>query len=116
MRAGHGSKNAVAGNYGPIWAKRGRVNTSRKGRRREHQSRALLEAQGYVVIRSAASLGRFDLVAVGPADILLIQVKANRWPSADELAELRAFPTPANCRRLVHRWRDRQASPDVREL
>lgn len=92
------------------------MDTSRKGRRREYQSRRYLEAQGYTVIRSAASLGRFDLVAVGPADVLLVQVKANRWPSARELAELRALPTPANCRRLVHRWRDRANVPDVREL
>jgi hypothetical protein len=74
------------------------VNTSRKGRHREHQSRALLEAQGYVVIRSAASLGRFDLVAVGPADILLIQVKANRWPTSSPIC------APSRRRQTVGDW------------
>ena len=26
------------------------------------------------------------------------------------------FPVPANCRKLIHRWRDRQRLPDVKEL
>jgi hypothetical protein len=27
-----------------------------------------------------------------------------------------SFRVPPNCRRLVHRWRDRQRVPDVREV
>lgn len=92
------------------------MNTAHKGRRREHQSRRLLEGAGYRVIRAAASHGAFDLVAVGPADVQLVQVKANRWPLAEEMDELRAFECPPNCRRVIHRWRDRQGAPDVREV
>lgn len=92
------------------------MNTAAKGRRNEHRSRELLERDGYRVLRSAGSKGAFDLIAIGPADVLLIQCKSNRWPSSAELAEMAAFPVPAGCRRLVHRWRDRQREPDVREV
>jgi Holliday junction resolvase len=52
------------------------MNTSRKGRAREHQSRRRLEQQGYSVMLAAASKGTFDLVAVGPDDVQFVQVKA----------------------------------------
>jgi hypothetical protein len=32
------------------------------------------------------------------------------------MGSLRAFPAPANCRKLVHRWRDGKREPDVREV
>jgi hypothetical protein len=92
------------------------MNTASKGRRNEHRSRELLERAGYVVVRAAASKGTFDLVAIGPDDVLLVQTKSNRWPSAAELAEMAAFVAPQNCRRIIHRWRDRQRAPDVREV
>jgi len=34
----------------------------------------------------------------------------------EDLEDLRAFRCPANCRKLVHRWRDRQRIPDVKEV
>ncbi len=92
------------------------VNTARKGRRLEHRSRDILEAAGYSVVRAAASKGSWDLVGVGSTDVVLCQVKANAWPGTVEMEQLRAFPCPPNCRRLVHRWRDRQRVPDVREV
>jgi hypothetical protein len=30
--------------------------------------------------------------------------------------EHRLFAAPGNCRKLVHRWRERQCRPDVEEL
>jgi hypothetical protein len=27
-----------------------------------------------------------------------------------------AFPVPPTCRKLIHRWRDGQRSPDIQEL
>jgi hypothetical protein len=75
-----------------------------------------LEALGYAVTRAAASLGSWDLIGVGSADLVLVQVKSRDWPSAMELEALRAFPAPPNARKLLHRWRDRQRLPDVREL
>lgn len=92
------------------------MNRAAKGARTEHKSRDLLAAAGYVVTRAAASKGAFDLVAIGADDVLLVQVKANRWPSPAEMAAMAALPVPPNCRRVVHRWRDRVALPDVREI
>lgn len=92
------------------------MNTASKGRRNEHRSRDLLEAAGYSVTRAAASKGCFDLIAVGTVDVLLVQVKTNRWPGREEMAAMQALPVPPFCRRLVHRWNDRQREPVVREI
>jgi hypothetical protein len=77
---------------------------------------ALLEAAGYACTRAAASLGVFDIIGVGSTDVVLVQVKTRDWPGAVEMETLSGFRCPANCRRLVHRWRDRQRLPDVKEL
>lgn len=92
------------------------MNAKRKGTRNEHRSIALLEAAGYACTRAAASLGAWDIIGIGGADVVLVQVKTRDWPGSVEMAALRAFPAPANCRKLLHRWRDRQRQPDVREV
>ncbi len=92
------------------------MNAKRKGTANEHRSMRLLEAAGYAVTRAAASLGIWDLVGISSADVVLVQCKTRDWPGSVELEQLRAFAAPANCRKLVHRWRDRQRLPDVREL
>jgi hypothetical protein len=48
--------------------------------------------------------------------MILLQVKSNAWPGIRELERIRSFPAPANCRKLIHRWRDRERLPDVREV
>ena len=92
------------------------MNAKRKGSRNEHRSMALLESAGYQCTRAAASLGAWDIVGIGSADVVLVQVKTRDWPGATETETLRLFPAPPNARKLVHRWRDRQRVPDVREL
>ncbi len=92
------------------------MNAKAKGTRNEHRSMALLEAAGYSVTRAAASLGAWDIIGIGSADVVLVQVKSNEWPRSEEMETLSGFRCPANCRRLVHRWRDRQRLPDVKEL
>lgn len=92
------------------------MNAKRKGTRNEHRSRLLLEAAGYAVTRAAGSMGAWDLVGVSSTDVVLVQCKTRDWPGSVEMETLRTFPVPPNCRRLVHRWRDRQRVPDVREL
>ena len=92
------------------------LNASAKGARAERRSMAVLEANGYRCTRSAASRGAWDIIAISAADVLLIQVKSNNWPSAVEMEALKEFPAPINTRRLVHRWRDRQSFPDVRAI
>jgi hypothetical protein len=92
------------------------MNAKAKGTRNEHRSKALLEAAGYAVTRAAGSLGAWDLVGIGPTDVVLLQVKTRDWPGTAEMEALQAFAVPPNCKRLVHRWRDRQRAPDVRQL
>lgn len=58
------------------------MNRIAKGCRAEHRSIELLQQEGYACIRSAASKGAFDVVAIGREDVLLIQCKCTRWPSA----------------------------------
>jgi hypothetical protein len=76
----------------------------------------LLEAAGYYCTRSGGSLGLFDVVGIGSTDIVLVQVKTRDWPGSVEMERLKSFPCPLNCRRLIHRWRDRVRVPDVKEL
>jgi hypothetical protein len=92
------------------------VKAKRKGTRNEHRTMALLEAAGYSCTRAAGSLGLFDVVGIGSVDIVLVQVKTRDWPGSVEMERLKGFPCPPNCRRLVHRWRDRVRMPDVKEL
>ena len=76
----------------------------------------LLETDGYRCTRAAASLGVWDIIGIGLKDIVLCQVKSNRWPSSVEMKELKDFKAPQNCHKLIHRWCDRQKTPDVIEL
>ena len=92
------------------------MNAKAKGTRNEHRSRLLLEAAGYSVTRAAGSMGAWDLIGVSATDVVLVQVKTRDWPGSVEMETLTTFAVPPNCRRLVHRWRDRQRTPDVREL
>jgi hypothetical protein len=92
------------------------VNAKAKGTRNEHRSIRLLEAAGYRCTRAAASLGAFDVIGIGVRDLVLVQCKTNAWPGSVELAALVGFPVPPNARKLVHRWRDGVAVPDVREV
>jgi Holliday junction resolvase len=87
-------------------------NPKRKGNRQEHRTMAILEAAGYACTRSAASLGDWDIVGVGSSDFVLVQCKTRDWPSSEEMETLRSFVCPANCHKIVHRWRDRERLPD----
>jgi len=92
------------------------VNTTAKGSNRELKSMRLLEAAGYSVTKSGASLGLWDLVAVSPTDLILVQVKSNRQPPPAEREQLQDFRCPSNCRKLIHVWKDYARQPLVKEL
>lgn len=92
------------------------MNCKGKGTRNEHRSIAILEAAGYACCRSAASLGVWDIIGVSSDDLALVQVKTRDWPGTAEMEQLKLFPAPPNCRKLIHRWRDRVRFPDVKEL
>lgn len=91
-------------------------NPGRKGAKREHKSMAIMEAAGYRCTRAAGSMGEWDFVGVSSDGLVLCQVKSRDWPGTAEMETLRAFPAPPNARKLIHRWRDYQRLPDVREL
>jgi hypothetical protein len=52
-------------------------------------------------VRSAGSKGLFDLVAIGPRDIILLQIKSNRPPSPAERKALSSFVAPDNARKEI---------------
>ena len=92
------------------------MNSKRKGTKNEHKSMAVLEAAGYLCTRAAASLGAWDVVGISSQDVVLCQVKSRDWPGCAEMETLKNFPAPPWARKLIHRWRDRQRQPDVREI
>jgi hypothetical protein len=91
-------------------------NRKAKGSRNERRTRDLLETAGYQCTKAGGSLGAWDVIGIGSNDFVLVQVKSNDWPGSTEMETLRNFTVPPNTKRLVHRWRDRQRMPDVREL
>ena len=92
------------------------MNAKAKGSRNERRSITLLEAAGYACTRAAASLGAWDIIGIGSTDVVLVRVKTRDWPGAAETETIRLFKAPANARKLIYRWRDRQRVPDVREV
>ncbi len=92
------------------------MNKKAKGNRNEYKTMCLLEAVGYECFRMAASKGAFDVIAVSASDVLLVQVKSNRMPSAFEMETIKDFTCPTNARKLVHVWQDRKRLPIVKEV
>lgn len=92
------------------------MNTKAKGSRNERRSRDLFRQQGYSVTKAGASLGEWDLICIGPTDFILCQVKTNQWPSKEETQREIDFICPQNVKKIVHRWRDRQENPDIKEI
>lgn len=92
------------------------MNKKAKGNRNEYKTMRLLESIGYEYFRMAASKGAFDVIAVSPSDVLLIQVKSNRLPSAFEMETIKAFACPANAQKMIHVWHDRKRLPFVKEV
>ena len=77
----------------------------------------ILEAAGYVCIRASASLGLFDVVAVGPVDVRLVQVKAGGvYLSGVERAQIAALVVPANVTRECWRFPNRCKAPAIEVL
>jgi len=85
-----------------------------KSSRKEHRSMQLLEASGYACTRAAASLGVFDIVAIGPTEVVLCQVKSRDWPGTVEMEAIRNFVCPPFCRKDIHRFRDGQRLRDIK--
>lgn len=84
-----------------------------KGARQERKARRILEAAGYYVVKSGGSLGMFDLVALGPRDVRLIQVKSNRRPGPVEREAIEQFLCPAYARKEVWVFHDYARTPTI---
>ncbi len=92
----------------------GTMNTKAKGNRIEHEAMRILESAGFKCCRSAASLGEWDIIGIGPDWFVVVQCKANRWPPKQERLLLEKFDNPANCVKLEWR-RDDRKKPRVRQ-
>ncbi len=92
------------------------MNKKRKGNKNEHKSISLLENMGYRCTRAAASLGEWDIVAISPKDVLLVQVKSNKWPDSLEMKRLEEFKCPNCVKKLIHRWDDYKRKPKIRRI
>jgi len=93
------------------------MNGKAKGTRAEHRAMRILEAAGYVCTRAGASLGLFDVIAVGPADVRLVQVKAgSKYLSAIEREQIVGLAVPANVSRECWRFPDRARAPLIERL
>ena len=70
-----------------------------------------MRGYGYSVLRSAGSKGPFDLIGIGKADFLLVQVKVVPFKKVYEFGptkkSLAAIPVPANCRKELWIWERR---------
>jgi hypothetical protein len=94
------------------------VNCKAKGTRLERKTFKMLQSAGYQCIRSAASLGAFDIIAMNPLGIRCIQIKANAWPGPVEREGLReaAKGLPPNACVECWRWNDNAGVPLIRLL
>lgn len=92
-------------------------NTKAKGTRAEHRCMRLLEQAGYRCTRAAASLGLFDVIAIGAVDVRLVQVKAGTARlSGTEREEIVLFKTAANVSKEYWRYPDRVRTPIIEVL
>jgi hypothetical protein len=93
------------------------VNAKRKGTRAEHRAMQMLAEAGYRCTRASASLGLFDVIAIGPNDVRLVQVKAGtKYLSARERAQIVSLEVPPNVMRECWRFPDRCRTPVIERL
>jgi len=109
--SGHYRSRAQKGKNNPAW--KGGIsrdtlgkgkNPSRKGRYYENLARKELESQGYYVIRSAASKGIWDLIAIDEKEIIFIQSKVRRIPRILERKAMEEFVCPENSIKQIWRF------------
>lgn len=93
------------------------MNCKAKGARAERRAIAILEAAGYRCTRAAASLGEFDVIAVGSHDVRLIQVKCGgAYLSAVEREAIALFAVPPSVSKECWRFPDRARAPIIERL
>lgn len=93
------------------------MNHKAKGSRAERKTMRMLEHAGYCVTRAGGSLGLFDVIAIGPHDVKVIQVKCGgQYLSGVEREQIQALTVPANVSRECWIFRDRAKAPLIERL
>ena len=93
------------------------MNGKAKGSRAERRCMKLLEASGYVCCKAGASLGLFDVIAIGATDVKCVQVKAGtKYVSALEREQLQLLRVPTNVSKEIWRYPDRCRAPLIEHL
>lgn len=87
------------------------------GVRAEYRTMKMLDAKGYITLRTAGSHGAFDVIAIGPHDTLCIQVKRGRPAAISPLEEerLRELKVPEGVYKQVWLWDHGKGYPVVKE-
>lgn len=76
-----------------------------------------LRKQGYYVVKSARSMGLFDVIAINRKEVILIQAKANQAPRPQEMAKIRAFKDhPDNSKKQIWIWKKQAREPIIKEV
>ena len=91
------------------------MSNGSRGAVAERRAAQELRAAGYTVTRSGASKGAYDLIAVGPRDILLLSIKLTKQDRPSRVAprtaveSLRDAPAPRvpEVRKELWTWVDR---------
>jgi Holliday junction resolvase len=92
-------------------------NAKAKGSRAERRAIGILERAGYLCLKAGASIGPFDIIALGAQDIRCIQVKAGtRYASGVEREQMTLVVLPTNCAREIWRFPDRCKAPLIERL
>lgn len=93
-----------------------------KGNRNEKRAQTALEKRGFLVERPRRSKwkrvdfwGLYDLIALSPTEMLLVQVKSNRCPKKVREA-IRDFPCPPFVQKQIWVYKDRQKEPELVSL
>jgi Holliday junction resolvase-like predicted endonuclease len=99
------------------------LNTKAKGNRNEYKSMKFLEKLGGKCLRSAASLGEWDIIALTANNVYLVQVKSNRKPPLLEMRAMKKFKgiRCSKCGNLItkkelHQWNDYARTPIITEI
>lgn len=93
------------------------MNTKAKGARAERRCIRILEAAGYRCTHAAASLGLFDVIALGPDAVRLIQVKAGgEYLSAVEREQIQLLLVPKAVSKECWRFPQRAKTPLIERL
>ncbi len=87
-----------------------------RGRAKEYRVMRALEKLGYRCLRSAGSHGAWDVVAIGPRDTRLIQVKLNCKPTPDEEREIRSFIVSSGVSKELWIFRTGVRAPEIQRF